>query len=475
MKKKTLYACTACGYESPRWYGKCPGCEAWNTLEEIPVPSAAPAAKAAQKRPGGTGAFAQELSCITADKTIHQTTGIPEFDRVLGGGIVEGSLLLIGGEPGVGKSTLLLQVCANLARLGKRVLYVTGEESTKQIKLRAQRLHAGQEKVMVLSENAMDAVEEKLNAFSPEYAVVDSIQTMYRPDMASSPGSVSQVRESASILMRYAKTSGCAVFLVGHVTKDGAIAGPRVLEHMVDVVLYFEGDYRREYRLLRANKNRYGSVNELGLFEMTGEGMRAVENASETLLRDRALGISGSVVFCGMEGSRPVLVDLQALAAQSFYPSPKRTVNGMDQGRVALLLAVLEKRAGLKLYNQDVYINVAGGLSLDEPAADLALCLAVASSLSDRTLPADVAAMGEVGLLGEVRPIAHMDRRLAECARLGFEQVICPRDRLGKLKPPKGMRFIPVSTLSQAVAALHLLAAGREAEGDVQEGKKSFI
>ncbi len=467
MKKKTLYACTACGFESPRWYGKCPGCEAWNTLEEIPEPAAAPAAKATQKRPGGTGDAVQELPGITADETIHQTTGIPEFDRVLGGGIVEGSLLLIGGEPGVGKSTLLLQVCANLARLGKRVLYVTGEESTRQIKLRAQRLHAGQEKVMVLSENAMDAVEEKLNAFSPDYAVVDSIQTMYRPDMASSPGSVSQVRESASILMRYAKTSGCAVFLVGHVTKDGAIAGPRVLEHMVDVVLYFEGDHQREYRLLRANKNRYGSVNELGLFEMTGEGMCAVENASETLLRDRAPGISGSVVFCGMEGSRPVLVDLQALAAQSFYPSPKRTVNGMDQGRVALLLAVMEKRAGLKLYNQDVYVNVAGGLSLDEPAADLALCLAVASSLSDRTLPADVAAMGEVGLLGEVRPIPHMDRRLAECARLGFEQVICPRDRMGKTKPPKGMRLIPVSTLSQAVAALHLLTAGRGEEEDL--------
>lgn len=469
MKKKTLYACTACGFESPRWYGKCPGCEAWNTLEEIPEPAEAPIVKAMQKRPGGTGDTVQELSVITADETIHQTTGIPEFDRVLGGGIVEGSLLLIGGEPGVGKSTLLLQVCANLARLGKRVLYVTGEESTRQIKLRAQRLHAGQEKVAVLSENAMDAVEEKLNAFSPEYAVVDSIQTMYRPDMASSPGSVSQVRESASILMRYAKTSGCAVFLVGHVTKDGAIAGPRVLEHMVDVVLYFEGDHRREYRLLRANKNRYGSVNELGLFEMTGEGMRPVENASETLLRDRAPGISGSVVFCGMEGSRPVLVDLQALAAQSFYPSPKRTVNGMDQGRVALLLAVMEKRAGLKLYNQDVYVNVAGGLSLDEPAADLALCLAVASSLSDRTLPADVAAMGEVGLLGEVRPIPHMDRRLAECARLGFEQVICPKDRLGKSKPPKGMRLIPVSTLSQAVAALHLLTTGRGARGDAQE------
>lgn len=452
-----LFVCSDCGFETPRWFGKCPGCEAWNTLVEAPE-TALPEQKTTNKRPGGTGAEAQTLKDISADLTLHQTTGIPEFDRVLGGGVVEGSLLLIGGEPGVGKSTLLLQVCANLARLNKRVLYITGEESARQIKLRADRLGAGKDKVLILAENAMDAVEEKLNALSPDFVVVDSIQTMYRPDMASAPGSVSQVRESAAVLMRYAKTSGCAIFLVGHVTKDGSIAGPRVLEHMVDVVLYFEGDHQREYRLLRANKNRYGSVNELGLFEMTGEGMRMVENASETLLRDRAAGISGSVVFCGMEGSRPMLVDLQALAAQSFYPSPKRTVNGMDQGRVALLLAVLEKRAGLRLYNQDVYINVAGGLSLNEPAADLAVCLAVASSLSDRSLPQDVAAMGEVGLLGEVRPIPFLERRLAECARLGFEQVICPKSRSGKIQVPKGMKLIHVSTVSQAVAALHLLA-----------------
>ena len=368
--------------------------------------------------------------------------------------------MLIGGEPGVGKSTLLLQVCTYLAGKGKRVLYVTGEESARQLKLRANRLKVGECPMMVLAENAMDAVNAKLEALSPDYVVVDSIQTMYRPDMASAPGSVSQVRESTSMLMRYAKTTGCAVMLVGHVTKEGALAGPRVLEHMVDVVLYFEGDYKREYRLLRANKNRFGSVNELGLFEMTGEGMLAVENASESLLQNRATGISGSVVFCGMEGSRPMLVDLQALAAQSFYAVPRRTVNGIDQGRVALLLAVLEKRAGLKLYNQDVYINVAGGLNLDEPAADLAVCLAVASSLSDKTLPKDVAAMGEVGLLGEVRSIPHMERRLAECARMGFAQVICTKDRLGRVKAPKGVKLLAVATLSQAVAALHLLATG---------------
>ena len=458
MKKKSIFVCSDCAFETPRWYGKCPSCDAWNTLVEVEEIGLAPGSKKEQKRPGGTGAEALPLEAITADLALHQSTGIPEFDRVLGGGVVEGSMLLIGGEPGVGKSTLLLQVCANLSRQGRKVLYITGEESARQIKLRANRLGAGQEGVLVLAENAMDAVMEKLGAIAPDYAVVDSIQTMYRPDMASSPGSVSQVRESASLLMRFAKTTGCPVFLVGHVTKEGAIAGPRVLEHMVDVVLYFEGDHQREYRLLRANKNRYGSVNELGLFEMTGEGMKAVAEASEALLRDRTSGISGSVVFCGMEGSRPMLVDLQALAAQSFYPSPKRTVNGMDQGRVALLLAVLEKRGGLRLYNQDVYINVAGGLSLNEPAADLAVCLAVASSLSDKSLPGDVAAMGEVGLLGEVRPIPFMDRRLAECARMGFMTVICPKGKSGKLKALKGMKLMEAATLSQAVAALHLLS-----------------
>ena len=271
-------------------------------------------------------------------------------------------------------------------------MYISGEESARQIKLRAKRVGAGHEGLLVLAENAMDEIEDKLEKTAPDLVIVDSIQTMYRPEMASAPGSVSQVRECASLFMRYAKTNGCAIFLVGHVTKDGSIAGPRVLEHMVDVVLYFEGDYQREYRLLRAVKNRYGSVNELGIFEMTGEGMRAVDGASELLLSQRAKDASGSVVFCGMEGTRPVLMDIQALVAQSFYSSPKRTVNGMDQGRVALLLAVLEKRAGLRLYNQDVYLNVAGGMSLNEPAADLAVCLAVASSLWDSALPMDLAA-----------------------------------------------------------------------------------
>ena len=455
-KPKKSFVCTACGYESVRWYGKCPGCDAWNTMEEtVETPAETLAARPAKQR-GGTGAQVKKIYEIEASAQTHETTGIGEFDRVLGGGIVDGSLMLVGGEPGVGKSTLLLQTCAQVARRGKRVLYITGEESARQIRLRADRLGASKDEIAVLAENAMDAIEEKLNAVQPGFVVIDSIQTMYRPDMASAPGSVSQVRESAAMMMRYAKTNGCAVILVGHVTKDGAIAGPRVLEHMVDVVLYFEGDYQHEYRLLRAVKNRFGSVNELGMFSMTGEGMVPVENASETLISHRALGASGSVVFCCMEGSRPMLVDLQALATQSFYAVPRRTVNGADQGRVALLLAVLEKRAGLRLYNQDVYINVAGGLSLSEPAIDLPLCVAVASSLNDVPLPADLAVMGEIGLTGEVRAIPQMERRLSECVRLGFKQIMCPADSARKIKAPEGITLMPVRTLAQAITLLGL-------------------
>ncbi len=469
-KAKSLFVCSSCGYESSRWYGKCPGCEQWNSMEET-VRQEEVAAKPNKQR-GGTGASAQLLADVETGVEIHVHTGMDEFDRVLGGGIVEGSLLLIGGEPGVGKSTLLLQICANLSGLGKRVLYVSGEESARQIKMRAVRLGVAKKNVLVLAENAMDAIEAKLNEVQPDYVVIDSIQTVYRPEMSSAPGSVSQVRECASLLMRFAKTSGCAVVLVGHVTKEGAIAGPRILEHMVDVVLYFEGDYQREYRLLRAVKNRYGSVNELGVFEMTGKGMLPVEHASETMLSQRARGASGSVVFCAMEGSRPMLIDIQALVTQSFYNSPRRTVNGADYGRIALLLAVLEKRAGLRLYNQDVFINVAGGMSLNEPAADLALCLAVASSLSDRPMPPDLAAIGEVGLAGEVRVVPQMERRIIECQRLGFTQIICPKERAGKTTVPKGMTLHAVETVSQAIALLNLRAyRGANKSEHIDNGK----
>ena len=403
-KVRSVYACTACGYESPRWVGRCPGCGAWNTLEEsipaMPEKSGAPKL-AANQRPG-TGAAPLLLRDIPEDITLRTPTGISELDRVLGGGIVEGGLMLMGGDPGIGTSTLLLQVCANLAEAGKRVLYVSGEESARQIKLRARRLGIESPGLYVLAENALDAIETRLRELQPEVAVVDSIQTMYRPEMASAPGSVSQIRESTSLLMRLCKESGTAMFVVGHVTKEGAIAGPRILEHLVDVVLYFEGDRQQDYRLLRAVKNRFGSVNELGVFRMTGKGMQPVLNPSEELLSHRAKGASGSAVFCGLEGSRPLLCDVQALTSMSYLNSPRRTVNGADPGRIAMLLAVLEKRANQKSYNQDVYINVAGGLELSEPAADLALCVAVVSSLKDQAVGAEVAVMGEVGLAGEV-------------------------------------------------------------------------
>lgn len=454
-KEKTCYACTACGYEVSRWAGRCPGCGAWNTLEEtIAAPAVRGAApKAAKQRPG-TGAAAMLLRDVPEDATVRLSTDIGELDRVLGGGIVEGGLMLIGGDPGIGKSTLLLQVCANLCRQGRKVLYISGEESAKQLKLRARRLGIDVPNLYVLAENALDQVEDKLTQLQPDVAVVDSIQTMYRPEMTSAPGSVSQIRECTSLLMRLCKESGTAIFLVGHVTKEGAIAGPRMLEHMVDVVLYFEGDRQQEYRLLRAVKNRFGSVNELGVFQMTEKGMEVVDSPSEQLLSHRAKGASGSAVFCGMEGSRPLLCDVQALASPTYFGTPRRTVGGADTGRVALLLAVLEKRAGQKTYNQDIYINVAGGLELSEPAADLALCVAVASSLKDSCVGADVAVMGEVGLAGEVRAIPQCDRRVAECQRLGFTTVLLPKENLRRMKAPEGMRLVGVDTVMQALSVL---------------------
>ena len=457
-KIKSVYACTACGFETPRWVGRCPSCGAWNTMEEG-ISAAAPARPvsagkiAANQRPG-TGASPMLLRDIPEDHTLRTPTGISELDRVLGGGIVEGGLMLIGGDPGIGKSTLLLQVCSHLAEKGKRVLYVSGEESARQIKLRANRLDIQAPGLYVLAENALDAVEEKVRALQPDVAVIDSIQTMYRPEMASAPGSVSQIRESTSLVMRLCKETGTSVFLVGHVTKDGAIAGPRMLEHMVDVVLYFEGDRQQDYRLLRAVKNRFGSVNELGVFRMTGKGMQVVPNPSEELLSHRAKGTSGSAVFCGLEGSRPLLCDVQALTSQTFYGTPRRTVNGADAGRIALLLAVLEKRASQRTYNQDVYINVAGGLELSEPAADLALCVAVASSLKDQAVSPEVAVMGEVGLAGEVRSIPQCDRRIAECARLGFSTLVVPKVNARGLKPPEGVRIVGVDTVAQALSVL---------------------
>ena len=451
-KVKTRYVCSECGYETGRWLGKCPECDQWNTLvEQMAV---APVEEKKIKRRPGVGADALLIDDVPESGMDRMTTGVNELDRVLGGGAVEGSLILVGGDPGIGKSTLLTQVSSNMAQSGRRVLYISGEESARQIKLRASRLGASGSGFYILAENDMSIIESRLTAIAPAVCIVDSIQTMYLSDIASAPGSVSQVRESAAQLMRYAKSSGCCIFLVGHVTKEGTIAGPRVLEHMVDAVLSFEGDRQHQYRLLRAAKNRFGSVNELGMFEMTGEGMREVPNASEALLSERAHGMSGSAVLCAMEGSRSILVDVQALVSTTVFGNPRRMTSGVDQGRLALLLAVLEKRAGLALYNQDVYVNIAGGLQLTEPAADLAICAAVASSAKNVVLGANCAIIGEVGLAGEVRAVAQAERRIAECARMGFTDVILPKSNMKSLRVPDSVHLHGVTTVAEALAVL---------------------
>ena len=456
-----MFVCSACGYETPKWMGKCPDCGSWNTLEE--QESAPPVREAERKlkRTPGSDAPAVRMDEIPDEAMERRSSGIGELDRVLGGGVVDGSLVLVGGDPGIGKSTLLTQLCAHMTAEGATALYVSGEESARQIKMRARRLGASGSGFFVLPENDMNTVEKRMMELSPTVMVVDSIQTMYLPEMASAPGSVAQVRECASMLMRLAKVSGCSVFLVGHVTKEGAIAGPRILEHMVDAVLYFEGDRQHQYRLLRAVKNRFGSVNELGMFEMTEQGMREVDNPSEALLSERAHDASGSVVLCAMEGSRPLLTDVQALVSTTVFGNPRRMASGVDQGRLALLLAVLEKRVGLRMYDQDVYINIAGGMSLTEPAADLALCAAIASSHRNRAIGGSWSVMGEVGLAGEVRAISQAERRIAECARLGFDHLILPKSNLRNLRVPDGIEVLGVDTVAQAIAALGLHGSGR--------------
>ena len=453
-KAKTIFICGECGYESGRWLGKCVGCGAWNTMTEQAIAPDVPEKPKAQKRVGGSNAPLMRLLDVSEETQARRSCGISELDRVLGGGIVEGSVTLLGGDPGVGKSTLLLQVCGMLAEAGATVLYITGEESARQVKLRARRLDVLVKQLWILAENAMDDIEERLSTLRPDFCVVDSIQTVYRPEMSAAPGSVSQVRECASQLIRFSKTSGCAMFLVGHVTKEGAIAGPRVLEHMVDTVLYFEGDRRHAWRILRAVKNRFGSENELGLFEMQETGMKPVDNPSELMLSRRARDASGSVVTCGLEGTRPILVDVQALVSRSPFGMPRRMADGLDGARLALLLAVLEKRAGYRLFDQDVYINIAGGITLSEPAADLPVCVAVASSLTDRPMPPDTVVFGEIGLSGEIRAVAHAERRLSECARHGFTACVLPKENMRGIRAPEGVSLFGVETLSQAVAAL---------------------
>ena len=450
-KAKTVYYCTECGNETPKWQGRCAACGAWNTLvEHIEKPAASGRAKSA---PVGASRVPQKLSEIQSDNEIRFSTGMGELDRVLGGGAVAGSLVLVGGAPGIGKSTLLLQICNRLCA-GRKVLYVSGEESERQLKMRAQRIGTQPDDLYILSETRLSDIMEAIDTLQPDILIVDSVQTMYRDENESAPGSVSQVKDCTMALIQLSKSEGITVFVVGHINKDGAIAGPKVLEHMVDCVLYFEGDPASSYRLLRAAKNRFGSTNEIGVFEMADTGLVEVPNPSQMLLEGRPEGASGTCVACVMEGTRPVLAEVQALVSKTSFNVPRRTADGFDFNRAALLLAVAEKRCGMKLSAFDAYINVIGGLQLDEPGADLPVVLAIASSYRDAVIPSDIVAIGEVGLTGEIRSVSNMNQRLGEVSRLGFKTCIIPRNGSEKLDIPEGLTVYRIRNLQEAIAVV---------------------
>lgn len=447
-KVKTVFYCTACGNETAKWQGRCPACGAWNTIEEH-IEKPTPMGRA-RETGFHAGRAAQRLCQVSSEDEIRFSTGMGELDRVLGGGAVVGSLVLVGGAPGIGKSTLLLQICNSLCA-GRKVLYVSGEESEQQIKLRAQRIGVVPEELYILSETRLSDIMESIEQIQPDILIADSIQTLYNELNESSPGSVSQVKDCTMTLLQMSKTRGITVFVVGHINKDGAIAGPKVLEHMVDCVLYFEGDQNTSYRLLRAAKNRFGSTNEIGVFEMVDTGLIEVPNPSQMLLDGRPEGACGTCVACVMEGTRPVLAEVQALVTKTTFNVPRRTADGFDFNRAVLLLAVSEKRAGMKLNVFDAYINVIGGLRLDEPAADLPVVLSVASSYRDMPIADDLVAIGEVGLTGEIRSVSHMNQRLAEVARLGFKKCIIPNKGADKLEIPEDLTVYKVRNLREAI------------------------
>lgn len=450
---KKVYVCSECDHQTPRWMGQCPSCGAWNTLvEETYTQPAAASAKQPLRR--GERAHAARFSDVVEDDCSRMLTGIGELDRVLGGGLVLGSAVLIAGEPGIGKSTLLMQLCGKCSAEYK-LLYVSGEESLGQLKLRAKRLGCDTSEVLVLSENNLEAVLDEYERVSPDVVIVDSIQTMVSAASDSSAGSISQVRECSSRFIERAKTDGAAVLLVGHVNKEGGIAGPKVLEHMVDAVLSFEGDRSQSHRIVRAVKNRFGSTNEIGVFEMTDEGLCEVDNPSAMLLEGRPKGVSGSCAVCVMEGTRPVIAEIQALVTESAYPTPRRMADGIDYNRMCLLLAVLEKRLGLTFSSCDVYLNVVGGLRIDEPAADAAIALALCSTIKDIPVPTDLIVSGEVGLSGEVRAVSCAEQRAKEAARIGFTKVLLPKRTVAK-KPVKvdGAEILPISGVYDLVALL---------------------
>jgi len=451
-KIKTAFCCQECGYFAPKWLGRCPECGGWDCfVEERQAPSAGPGALP------GKGMFSGQpvpIDSVTLDEDNRTSTGIHEFDRVLGGGVIQGSLVLIGGDPGIGKSTLLLQVIHGLSSLNKKILYVSGEESIRQIKMRSQRLNASSPGMLVVSEIDVDAILNMVASEAPDAVVIDSIQTMFSQDISSAPGSVSQVRESTMKLMLMAKQTGIPTFLIGHVTKDGAIAGPRVMEHMVDTVLYFEGDQNHEFRILRAVKNRFGSTNEIGVFEMKECGLTEVPNPSAVFLAERAANSPGSVVTACIEGTRPILVEIQALISSAGFGTPRRTILGLDYNRVSLLVAVMEKKLGLNLAGHDIFMNVTGGVKVSEPAVDLGIVAAVASSFLDRPMPEGLIAIGEVGLSGEVRGVSYLEARVAEVRKMGFTKCIVPKTSLKQLIKTSDIELVGITRLAEVMENL---------------------
>lgn len=446
-KLKTKYVCMECGCESPKWMGKCPECNQWNTLVEEVDTKTAPASAPSLSNL----AKPERMQDISIEEEMRLSTGLGELDRVLGGGIVKGSLILVGGDPGIGKSTLLLQLSDNIGKKGLKVLYVSGEESVKQIKIRAHRMSTDSANIYLQSENNMDYIQKTIEDINPDVLIIDSIQTVYNSSILSAPGSVSQVRDATGNLMRIAKGQGIAVFIVGHVTKAGSIAGPRVLEHMVDTVLYFEGDSHMSYRILRAVKNRFGSTNEIGIFEMADRGLAEVLNPSQMLLSGRMKGVSGSSVIASLEGTRPMLVEVQALLSYTSFGVPRRTATGADYNRVVLLMAVLEKRVGLQLQNYDSYVNVVGGIKLNEPSSDLGIIAAIASSYRDKEIDGGTVIIGEVGLAGEVRAVNFIEKRINEAAKLGFTKCVIPYNNYKNLKDDPKIKVYGVKSVEEAL------------------------
>ncbi len=452
---KTIYICSSCEYESPKWMGKCPKCGAWNSFVEDVVDTS-PAVKGAENKHqfsvGGDSGVVP-ITELQADSCIRSLTGLGELDRVLGGGLVKGSVVLLTGEPGIGKSTLLMQISGILGD-NRKVLYISGEESGGQLKLRATRLGVRSAGLLVMTETNIDKILKECDSISPDVLIVDSIQTMYSPTAASSPGSVSQVRETALSFIAKAKNEGISVILVGHVNKEGSIAGPKLLEHMVDAVLCFEGEHQQAYRIIRAVKNRYGSTNEIGVFEMTDRGLCEVPNPSEVLLAGRPKKVSGNCAVCTVEGTRPLIAEVQALVSPTSFPSPRRTINGMDYNRICLILAVLEKRLGLKFSANDIYMNVIGGMRLDEPASDVSAALALISSITDKIIPEDILAIGEIGLAGECRAVSNLETRVKEAERLGFSRVIVPYRNIEKRPIDCKIRLIPIKSVYEILSFL---------------------